>query len=399
MLERIVTVIAGFGMTFWATVIAQYEEFKTPPEVVHESPVVLMQAPALDPTISPFESIVSEILKAASTTVATTTEGPRPLPTTVPSVPFTPIPVPTPPVIAPPVLEVPVPTTPVVPDVDEDIASETLLRNSIVNIICLPGGGIQGASGSGVIVDPRGIILTVAHVAQNFLLTDYPEENAGTCYIRTGSPARNAYTAELIYISPDWVRENPGTFLSSRPTGTGEDDFAFLAITGTLTNTPLSRNFSYIPLSQAATEIEEGDEVGIGSYAAEFLTSSEVRSSLYPTISSGPVNNVFTFGRSNVDIFSVRAGSAAQEGSSGGAVINGERRLIGLISTRTVRPDLSMRDLQALTMNHLRRSFRAEMSTDLDGYLRNDIPSLIVGFENEADDLLDFLREVIQDEN
>jgi hypothetical protein len=66
------------------------------------------------------------------------------------------------------------------PEEDAELSDEALLRGAIVNIICIQGGGLRGSSGSGVIVDPRGIILTVAHVGQNFLLRDYPIKNTGT---------------------------------------------------------------------------------------------------------------------------------------------------------------------------------------------------------------------------
>ncbi len=387
------------ALTLWATIVSQYHEFRgeVPPP-----PEVSIAVETEQSVPSPFEAIVTEIMRDRTPAPTATTSIPKPVPTTTIPTPFIPIPVPvTPPII--PVLPQTEPTEvtppPTAPDVDDKLTTENFFKGALVNIICIQGGGLRGSSGSGVIVDPRGIIMTVAHVGQNLLLTDYPEENTGNCYIRTGSPAKNTYTAELIFISPDWIKENPGTFLSSRPTGTGEDDFAFLAITGSLTGAPLPSRFAYIPLAAPGTDIDEGDEVGIGSYAAEFLTSSEVRSSLYPTISFGPVNDVFTFGRSTVDIFSVRAGYAAQEGSSGGAVINEDRDLIGLITTRTVRPDLSLRDLQALTMDHIRRSFREDMDTDLDSYLRGNLSSLIAGYKDEAADLLDVLEEAIQEAN
>jgi hypothetical protein len=224
------------------------------------------------------------------------------------------------------------------------------------------------------------------------LLRDYPTKGAGTCYIRTGSPAKNAYSADLIYISPDWIHENKATFLQSNPSGTGQNDFTFLAITGSISTSALPKSFVYIPLSPAGTKIRVGDDVGTGSYAAEFLSSSQIRSSLYPTIKFAEVDDFFTFGGNTEDIFSVAAGSAAQEGSSGGAVINSDNKLIGLISTRTVKADLSQRTLQALTMDHIRRSFRADTGNDLDSYLKGNLSTLVANFKPEAAKLLSELE-------
>lgn len=407
MIQHLLSVGAAVLVTLWATVLTQYHEFRGPVAPIDDIvvPAVVIQSKGASSFPSPFEGIVSELIKAGSSTSATTTKPAPTTPTgpvrpTTPSVPFKPLPVPSTPAITPtsPVNPTPpVPVTPTVPTVDAKLSDEALLKGAVVNVICLPGGGLRGSSGSGIVIDPRGIILTVAHVGQGFLLRDYPTAGTGTCYIRTGSPAKNAYAADLIYISPQWLDENPATFLKTNPSGTGENDFAFLAITRSISGTALPSRFTYIPLSPSGTKVVVGDEVGTGSYAAEFLTNSQIRSSLYPTIKFAEVDDVFTFSRNTVDIFSVAAGSAAQEGSSGGGVINEDNRLIGLISTRTVRTDLSQRSLQALTMDHIRRSFRAEMGADLDSYLKGGLTDLVNKFKPRAASLLQDLSEAIDE--
>src|SRR3989344_1935480 len=48
-------------------------------------------------------------------------------------------------------------------------------RHALVNILCMPhGGSLRPISASGVIVDPRGVILPNAHVAQYVLLSHDP---------------------------------------------------------------------------------------------------------------------------------------------------------------------------------------------------------------------------------
>ncbi len=391
MIQHILSVTAALAVGIWATVLNQYHQFTDPIAMtVDQTPTELVT-----PTVTPpdLDAVFEQIVNPKPVPAPSTT--PKPVPTTSPSVPFTPLPVPSVPAVEPAV--VPTPSNdPVVPAIETQLSSEALLKASVVNIICLQAGGLRGTSGSGVIVDPRGIILTVAHVGQNFLLTDYPEKDSGSCYIRTGSPAKNAYTAELIYVSTEWIEENATVFLENRPKGTGENDYAILAITGSLTSSPLPSRFTYIPFADEGTEVEVSDRVGIGSYAAEFLTSSEVRSSLYPTISFAPVNDIYTFNRSSKDVISVRAGAAAQEGSSGGVVINGNDELIGIISTRTVKSDLALRDLQAISIDHIRDSFEEDMGVDLDAYLNNSSPgALVAAFVFKATDLLDTLVEVL----
>jgi len=410
MIEHFIGPAIGIVLALWSAFLSHTHDFPVPPPSASSAagaPTVVIESPGMGTTTPfPLDVIRDEIQKLASTSVATTTKpapvAPKGPVAVTPSTPFEPLPVPTPPAITPtsPANPAPSPTpaTPPVPAVpiDTELVGEALLKGAVVNIICLPGGGLPGSSGSGIVVDPRGLILTVAHVGQGFLLRDYPTKGAGTCYIRTGSPAKNAYSADLVYISPTWIAENKATFLESSPTGTGENDFAFLAVTGSISAAALPSPFIFIPLSPAGTKVAIGDTVGTGSYAAEFLTSSQIRSALYPTVKFALVNDFFTFGKTTEDIFSVAAGSAAQEGSSGGAVINAENELVGLISTRSVKPNLSDRTLQALTMDHIRRSFRSDTGADLDSYLKGDLGTLVAKERPEAAALEKELAEEIE---
>lgn len=356
--------------------------------------------PALEnwnPGVHPptLEEVIYDLIRNAEDTIATDSSP------SLPTLTF-PTPSPTrPPVIVVPTVIPPTETTVPLPatEAPEPHTSTTaLLKGALVNIICLPAKGynVQGMSGTGVVVDPRGIIVTVAHVGQNFLLEDFPTKDAGNCTIRTGSPAKNAYDAELIYLSSTWIEENPETIVTSRPKGTGKDDFAFLAITKSLTGA-LPSSFTAVKLAPVGARIAEGDKVSSGSYGAEFLSSSEIRSSLYPTIAFGSVKEAYTFSKvtGNPDIFSVNAGAAAQEGSSGGGVLDAQDRFIGAITTRTVRPDLSLRDLQAITIDHIRREFKRETGKDLDTYLSGNTKALVSGYEDDAALLLNVIKEAI----
>lgn len=368
----------------------------TVPEV---EPVAIPEQKSGD--LPSLEEIVTNIVNGDG---ATSTEALNPniqlppLPIVIPPVntnqPTAPIVIPTIP-IPPTNTEVP----PVVNDPVQTRTKEEFLKGVIVNIICMPdeGHGLRGSSGSGVIVDSRGIVATVAHVGQYFLLKDYPTDNSGYCVIRTGSPAKNAYVGELVYLPEVWIRENKTVMIESRPKGTGENDFALIAITGSATNIPLPSSFLAAPFTSSNIDIDEGDEARVGSYGAEFLTSSQIRSSLYPTIVFGTVKDIFTFEGDQTDLIEVNGGVAAQEGSSGGVVLDSNNRTMGIITTRTVRPDLSLRDLQAITPNHIRTVFEEEMDTNFDTYIRSSTPfELVQKFDAQAGDLLEVLADVLR---
>jgi hypothetical protein len=284
-------------------------------------------------------------------------------------------------------IETPVPPSPsVIAARQLNVAGSNLLK-TIVNIVCLSGDkSIPSISGTGVIIDSRGIILTAAHVAQLFLLQDYLGTNKVQCLIRTGSPARRAYLAEPIYVSPLWVAQNPGTLTTSSPEGTGENDFALLAITATATSTPLPSSYPAISLSPEDPSIQE--PVAISSYGAQYLTPTQLNYSLYPILVFGSIQKRYTYDKNTVDLVSIEGSAASQEGSSGGGIANANSQLVGTITTSSIAGNIGTRFLNAITINHMRRSFKADTGQNLDAVLQNQsLPSLIASFANESKQL------------
>lgn len=262
-------------------------------------------------------------------------------------------------------------------------ASSSMLRKSLVNIICYApsGGKLHSISGSGVIIDPKGIILTNAHVAQYFLLAD---RNV-TCTIRAGSPAVDTYKAALMYLSPEWIRNNPTVLTTPEPIGTGQYDFALLAITGSGTGTPLPQSFPSIPLGQRAPAADT--PVVIASYGAQFLNPGQVQSSLYPTIVFGSIKDVFTFTSTTIDVLSLGGSAAAQEGSSGGGVADASGQLIGTITTSTVEGQTSARTLSAISASYIRGEYATETGSAIDMLLAEPTATAVAEFATQIPSL------------
>lgn len=291
-------------------------------------------------------------------------------------------------VVSPALKPVPIPVTaapapqktvPVAPSPSESElldVSATTLRNALVNIICYaPAGGVlHSISGSGVIVDPKGIILTNAHIAQYFLLADRDV----SCIIRAGSPAADRYKAELIYISPAWLRANASVLTQSMPNGTGEYDFALLAVTKSATAAALPTVFPSIPLAQ--TPPSPGTSVVIASYGAQFLESSQVQFSLFPTIVFGSVKDVFTFVMNTIDVLALGGSVAAQEGSSGGGVADASGTLVGTITTSTTQGATETRRLDAITASYIRAEYASEIGEAIDLLLARPTATAITNF-------------------
>lgn len=259
------------------------------------------------------------------------------------------------------------------------------LRSATVNIICIPADrSLPGSSGSGVIIDSRGIILTAAHVGQ-FLLLQKPQ-SMYSCVVRTGSPATRAYTAQVVYVSPGWINANLQTITAKTRVGTGENDFALLAITGTADSAVFPASFPAIPLTHE--EPVTNEPVVLGSYGSEFLGAARILASLFPTLAYAKIQTLYAFNGDNLaEVLALGGGAAAQEGSSGGGAANERGELVGVITTTTTGPSLAARNLFAITLSHIRRSFFADTGKTLDAYIENaDVTTLVKNFaaENQA---------------
>jgi hypothetical protein len=257
--------------------------------------------------------------------------------------------------------------------------SASRLRSALVNIICYAplNGTLHSISGSGVIIDSKGTILTNAHVAQYFLLTDRGVD----CTVRTGSPAVDSYTAALIYISPLWVRANSAVLTEAAPTGTGEYDFALLGITGSATGAALPASYPFIPLADLPAA--SGTPVVIASYGAQFLQTSQVESSLFPTVVFGSVKDIYTFAINTIDVLALGGSAAAQEGSSGGGVSDSSGKLVATITTSTVEGETATRSLNAITASYIRGEYASEMGSPLDLLLAESVSQAVSEFKPE----------------
>jgi hypothetical protein len=248
--------------------------------------------------------------------------------------------------------------------------TSTALQAALVNIICYAptNSAIRSISGSGVFIDPKGIILTNAHIAQYFLLA-----NRGvSCTIRTGGPATNSYKASLVYISPQWINANSDVLAETNPSGTGQYDFALLAVTASATPTPLPSSFPYLPLAHDAPSIST--PVVIASYGAQSLKSAQIQSDLFPTVVFGSVKDVYTFAVNSVDVIALGGSAAAQEGSSGGGVASATGELLGTLTTSTISGAASTRTLDAITSLYIQGEYVRETGQPLDSLLAE--PSL-----------------------
>lgn len=250
-------------------------------------------------------------------------------------------------------------------------------RAALVNILCgARNGTFSPISASGVIIDPRGIILTNAHVAQYLLLAGDPTVDL-SCVIRAGSPAYPQWNAEVLYIPPSWVKEHASDIKKSRPLGTGEYDYALLRITQGLNGQPPPApsigGVPFVPIDAREAIAFTDDHVLAASYPAEFAGGIVTQLNLYPASSVTSIKKMMTLGGDAVDVVSLGGIIGAQSGSSGGAVVNAWGRLVGIISTTSEGATTAERDLHAITLSYINRSISSESGLDLAAILGGDV--------------------------
>ncbi len=276
-----------------------------------------------------------------------------------------------------------------------------LARKAAVNILCYTEAGsvLRPLTGSGVIIDERGVVLTNAHLAQYFLLKDYPTPNNIDCVIRTGSPATAAYRGELLYISPPWIEKNKKNLSEENPLGTGEHDFALILITSSANkDKPLPVTFPYVLFN--AEEPDEksalADSYVVTAYPAGFLGGITVIQNLYISSTVSTIKQFFTFKETTLDLMSLGGSVLAQKGSSGGAVVKvSEKKVVGIIVTTTTEDTTSARDLRAITLSHINRSIQESTNQNLSEYLAGNLVSKVLTFRANK---FDYLKNLLVQE-
>lgn len=265
------------------------------------------------------------------------------------------------------------------------------VRGAIVNIICIAeaDGYLKPISGTGVIIDPKGIILTNAHIGQYFLVKDYPRKDFIRCFARNGSPAKEAYSLSLVYLPSAWVESNLSNIVSDNPLGTGENDFAILKIKGQFqTSAPLPEQYPYLNPEPNQMFIYQNEDVLIAGYPAGFLSALSISQNLYAISALTKISDFYTFYEDTIDLVSLGGTVVAEKGSSGGAVASLSGSLLGIIVTTTEGKTTGERDLRAITVNHINnklievesKNLKSILSGDLDkfaeDYNKNKAPAL-----------------------
>ena len=226
----------------------------------------------------------------------------------------------------------------------------TLTRASLINILCIGSPPLRSTSGTGILVGSDGTILTNAHIGQYVLLAD--SGLSVTCTARIGSPAMAEWPLETVFLPPKWAQEHARSLTETLAKGTGEEDYAILRVVRDVGDT---HELPYLPIDSRQDALTEGSLV-LAAYPAEFMSGADVQRFLYAQSTFVTIRDIYTFSSGTLDVVSLGSNPLAQQGSSGGALVNPWGYLIGIITTTTVGDTTGERDLRAITLGHVERS-------------------------------------------
>ena len=284
-------------------------------------------------------------------------------------------------------------------DVTNAASTTTPIENATVNLYCLikANGVTYSATGSGVFIHESGIILTNAHVAQYFLLSNDSGRAKTRCHVRDGSPAKEHYEVSLMYLSPNWAKATVEATAAKQPRkGTGEWDFALLRVTEAKKG-QLPERFPALPLNFGVPLFINGEEVTAGGYPAEGLGFRAIQKKLARVTATSTIDRVQSFERPFQDMLALTPSRAAASGVSGGPVVDAADRLMGIIVTlQEGNVPKDDRSLRAITLAYIDRMFRTETGYSLAGFIAD--PSRI-GVDVSAapfSDLLETIKKTLR---
>ena len=194
-------------------------------------------------------------------------------------------------------------------------------EEALVNVFCTftTDDLVRTTTGSGFFIDPDGIIMTNAHVAQFLLLEETEEFGETDCIIRTGNPASPRYRAELLYLPPAWIEENADNLSQTIPLGTGERDYALLYVSESIDGGSTPIVFPALMVADDLLPVSvRGDEVVAAGYPASELIRNGSNTPLNAQVADTTISELYTFGSNYADVIAVRGSAVGAEGASGG---------------------------------------------------------------------------------
>lgn len=232
-------------------------------------------------------------------------------------------------------------------------------EDAIVNIFCsqkiLVNGKVSNkrrtVTGSGVLINKDGTVLTNAHVGQFPLLS---EKNSNiVCLARYGNPTKGSLSVRVSYISPEWVKEYGKYINTEGAPQTGKSDFALLKIS--LPRSDIKTEGSTSTLSPIVVQKvlpTQGETIYSVSYPADILGVKGVTAALPLQKEQLSLSKTYSLGVTPDDVIETSPSTSGQRGASGGAIVDQHGHLIGTITTIVNSSSPSKKIIRAMSIAH-----------------------------------------------
>lgn len=222
-------------------------------------------------------------------------------------------------------------------------------QSRVVNFFCQSGNSVKVASG--VIISPKGYILTNAHVADDF-------DGDYECMIRQGSPARGFAYAKIVMFPKAYAEA------ASRQEQ-ADNDVSIWKFSRSSGPDPLPDSFPYYDINPDLYP-KKDESLATFSYPSELLGYETLLKSLNMFFAETVVTD---FDR---DIILSGTGLSSQVGSSGGVLVNVyTNQFAGLIFGVSKDAEINTRKLFSLTPYSIERVVKAETGLNLANFLKN----------------------------
>lgn len=267
------------------------------------------------------------------------------------------------------------------------------IKKVVVNILCLEktSAYTKLSTGSGVLISDTGLVITNAHVAYPFLLSSQFDKNIYSCSVRRADLPNFGYNAELVYYPIDWITYNSEVIKETVPMGTGENDYALLAITSPLALAPKSTTFPFASVDVSSSDLKSNIPVTVAGYPSSNSGVFEIDTNPGLKIAQTEIKEFFTFSNRSFDILQTDVNVVAKRGSSGGGVFD-SNKLYGIIVTTNQKGDGSY--LNALTIPYIKKDFEKDTGIKLDTFIGTSIGVLKTQFSiSYKDSLKNFISE------